>query len=76
MHPRAVIVIAIIWFSPLIASEVSGWYYHFLSGDLTLVKDLVCNSDSIHQNTTLVTMTTTLLPKDYYSHANVIHIIA
>jgi hypothetical protein len=58
LHPRAALVIAICWFKPAIVAEVVEWHYRFLSGDLTLVKDIVHNADAGRKTTTLVTMTT------------------
>ena len=55
LHPRAALVIAVHWFKPAIASEVTGWYYRFISGDASLVHDVADRVDLVHGTKSLLT---------------------
>ena len=58
IHPEAAIHLAL-WVSPELGCFVTSLMRRFFAGDMTLVKDLVSNSDAIRGTTTLVTMTAT-----------------
>lgn len=51
VHPHIAINLAQ-WVSPMFAVKVSGWVARFISGDLTLAKEVLENNDSENNTTT------------------------
>ena len=47
VHPKVAIHLAM-WISPSFAVQVTDWVYRFLSGDISLVKDVVDRHDAIN----------------------------
>jgi hypothetical protein len=47
VHPRIAVHLAQ-WLSPIFADEVSDWVLRYLSGDITLVKEIVTKHDEVN----------------------------
>jgi hypothetical protein len=57
LHPRAALVIATNWFAPAIATEVIDCISRFISGDLTLIPDILSISDAHRGTRSFATIT-------------------
>ena len=57
-HPRAAMVIALNWFEPVVASHAMEWLYRYLTGDISLAKDIFDRADAANNTKSLTTRTT------------------
>ena len=62
IHPKAATHLAM-WISPEFGVEVAEWVHRFISGDLTLVQDLVERHEAVHQGTQVLATLTTAGPE-------------
>jgi hypothetical protein len=59
LHPRAALVIAMYWFPPKFSTQVAEWVHRFVSGDLTLVSDIISTADTCRGTISFATITST-----------------
>ena len=57
VHPKIAIHLAM-WISPSFAVQVTDWVYRFLSGDISLVKDVVDRHDAVNNTVSQVSIKT------------------